>query len=57
MTPAELARARMRLAGDVEVAYAAVYADEDQRLVVVTAYKLTGRESLVTRGCWARRPL
>lgn len=49
MTSTELARARMRLADDVEAAYAAVYADEDHRLVVVTAYKLTGKESLVTR--------
>ena len=49
MSPAELARARLRLADDVEWAYAAVYVDASERRVIVTAYKLIERETVVRR--------
>jgi hypothetical protein len=47
LTRAEQARYRLRLAEGVEAAYAAVYADAAQRLVVVYAFQLSGRATPV----------
>ena len=45
----ELARARMRLAEDVEAAYVAVYTDADDQLITVYALRFTTDTEVVTR--------
>ena len=49
MTRAELARTRLRLAEGVEAAYAAVYADAAERLVIVTAFTLVSTPAIVAK--------